>query len=162
MTWRGTTTIPDRLFACLPYLLPLFGAIRFGYISGLIDLLGLQWLYFVVAPVIFVYSILGNYASLIIFFALFLLVVRNEKINHFIRYNTMQALLLDIILYLCGLVLPVVGLLGAAAKMLLSTTLASTIFLGIFVAIVYSVAQSLMGRYAEIPTISEAVYAQVR
>jgi uncharacterized membrane protein len=47
------------------------------------------------------------FASLIIFFALYLGVVRNENISHFIRFNAMQAILLDIVLMLCGLVLPI-------------------------------------------------------
>jgi hypothetical protein len=41
-------------------------------------------------------------------------------------------------------------------------TLANTIFLGILAAVVYSVFQSLMGKYAEIPAISDAVHMQVR
>jgi hypothetical protein len=36
------------------------------------------------------------------------------------------------------------------------------VFLGVVAAVVYSVIQSAMGRYAEIPTISDAVYMQVR
>jgi len=30
MTWRGSTTIKDRIFACLPYLLPLIEVFAFG------------------------------------------------------------------------------------------------------------------------------------
>jgi hypothetical protein len=41
-------------------------------------------------------------------------------------------------------------------------TLASTIFLGIIAAVGFSVFQSVQGKYAEIPVISEAVYMQVR
>jgi hypothetical protein len=41
-------------------------------------------------------------------------------------------------------------------------TLYTTIFMGIVGAVVYSVFQSLNGRYAEIPAISDAVYMQVR
>lgn len=40
--------------------------------------------------------------------------------------------------------------------------ISNTIFLGIVAAVVYSVAQSLLGRYAEIPAISDAVHLQVR
>jgi len=45
---------------------------------------------------------------------------------------------------------------------LLTTTLFNTVFLGTLAAVIYSVAQSVLGRYAEIPTISEAAYSQVR
>ncbi len=160
MSWRGSTTITDRIFACLPYLLPLLdGVIGFGANSGLIQLLHLEWLFTVLAPVMVVYRILGPYADLIVFFGLFLLVVRNEKISHFIRFNTMQALLLDIVVYVCGIILRIVGLPGLDFAI---QVVASTIFIGILASVVYSVGQSLFGRYAEIPAISDAVYMQVR
>ncbi len=158
MSWRGSTTVRDRIFAILPYLLPLISAVGFGAFL-LKQFPALQVLLVLLEPVMVVYGLLGEYGELIVFFALFLLVVRNEKINHFIRFNTMQALLLEIVAYLCGIILRIVALPGIVFAI---QTLSTTIFLGIVAAIVYSVAQSLMGRYAEIPAISEAVYTQVR
>ena len=40
----------------------------------------------------------------LVFFALFLVVVRNNKLPHFVRFNAMQSILLDICLMLAGLV----------------------------------------------------------
>ncbi|MBD0328229.1 MAG: hypothetical protein ICV68_17550, partial [Pyrinomonadaceae bacterium] len=99
-------------------------------------------------------------ASLIIFFALYLGVVRNENISHFIRFNAMQAILLDIVLMLCGLVLPIFS--NGLQVALIAETLYNMVFLGAFAAFVYAVVQSLLGRYAEIPPLSDAVYMQVR
>jgi uncharacterized membrane protein len=158
MAWRGSTTVSDRLFACLPYLLPLIAALAFG-ISLFTEFPALAVLFLPLQPVLTIYGILGPYSELIIFFLLFFLVVRNERIPHFIRFNTMQALLLDIVAYLCGIILRLVALPGIAFA---AQTLSTTIFLGIVAAVVYSVVQSLMGRYAEIPVISDAVYMQVR
>jgi hypothetical protein len=45
---------------------------------------------------------------------------------------------------------------------LLIDTLSNAIFLGTIAAVVYSVVQTALGRYAEIPTLSEAVHMQVR
>ncbi|MBD2205753.1 hypothetical protein H6G33_26615 [Calothrix sp. FACHB-1219] len=159
MTWRGSTTVSDRIFACLPYLLPLIDGLMFGYISLLRQFPALQVVFLPLQPIIAIYASLGQIGQLIVFFALFFLVVRNEKILHFIRYNTMQAILLDIIVFLCSIVLRVVALPGIDFAI---QTVASTIFLGLVAAVGYSVAQSLMGRYAEIPAISDAVYMQVR
>lgn len=158
MTWRGSTTVGDRILACLPYLLPLIDGLVFG-VSLLRQFPALQVLLLPLVPVIQIYESLGSIGQLIIFFALFILVVRNEKISHFIRFNTMQAILLDIIVFLCSIVLRIVALPGIDFAV---QTLASTVFLGIVAAVVYSVAQSLLGRYAEIPAISDAVYMQVR
>jgi uncharacterized membrane protein len=165
MTWRGSTTATDRIFACLPYLLPLLEVITLQ-LKICIKLSSCFLLDFPVVGIVVdklrvlveIYNI--PYAGLIIFFALFLLVVRNEKISHFIRFNTMQAILLDIVIFLFSILTDVVGVIvkgGFAIQ-----TLSTTIFLGIIVAVAYSVIQSLLGRYAEIPTISDAVYTQVR
>ncbi|MBW4643928.1 MAG: hypothetical protein KME23_13210 [Goleter apudmare HA4340-LM2] len=158
MSWRGSTTVSDRIFACLPYLLPLIDGLVFG-VSLLTQFPALQVLLLPLQPVIQIYGSLGSFGQLIVFFALFILVVRNEKVSHFIRFNTMQAILLDIIVFLCSIVLRIVALPGLDFAV---QTLASTVFLGIVAAVVYSVAQSLAGRYAEIPAISDAVYMQVR
>lgn len=163
MTLRGSTTVPDRIFACLAYLMPLleviirFSAPFFKLFPDLqIILLPLQ-------PLLQIYYLLSYslpFGSLILFFLLFFLVVRNENISHFIRFNTMQAILIDILLSLCGLILSFIlaPIVGAFAM----ETLTNTIFLGVVAAVIYSVVQTLLGRYAEIPTISEAVYMQVR
>jgi uncharacterized membrane protein len=159
MTWRGSTTVPDRIFASLPYLLPLIDGLVFGSFL-LRQFPPLQVLLFPLQPVLIIYGSLGSFGQLIVFFALFLLVVRNEKINHFIRFNTMQAILLDIVIFLCSILVRILGQLPGTGFAI--ETVANTIFLGVVVAVGYSVIQSVIGRYAEIPAISDAVYMQVR
>ena len=73
----------------------------------------------------------------------------------------MQAILIGIVLSLCGLILSFV-LAPAIGSGFIMDTLMNTIFLGVVVAFIYSVVQSALGRYAEIPTISDAVHMQVR
>ncbi|MFE1747583.1 Tic20 family protein [Coleofasciculus sp. H7-2] len=156
MTWRGSATTKDRIFACLPYLLPLLSVLPFGaYLFRQFPVLALILL--PLQPLLAIYTI--PFASLIIFFVLFLGVVRNEKISHFIRFNTMQALLIDIALFLCTMVLSI--LTPALGTGLVGQTLFNVVFLGTLAACAYSVVQSVLGRYAEIPGISEAVYSQV-
>jgi len=158
MSWRGSTTVPDRIFACLPYLLPVIEVFAYGRFF-LTQFPPLQLLFLPLLPLLTIYYNV-RFAGLIIFFALFIFVVRNERVSHFIRFNTMQAILLDIVIFLFGILTDIVGLAPGAGFAI--QTLSTTIFLGILVAVVYSVAQSIMGKYAEIPAISEAVYTQVR
>ncbi|MDB9378694.1 Tic20 family protein, partial [Nodularia sphaerocarpa] len=151
-------TVSDRIFACLPYLLPLVEGLAFGrFLFSQFPLLAV--LFLPLSPIQGIYASIP-FASLIIFFALLFLVVRNEKVSHFIRFNTMQAILLDIVLFLCSIVLQIVSSIPGAGFAL--ETIANTIFIGIVAAVVYSVAQSVLGRYAEIPAISDAVHMQVR
>lgn len=163
MTWRGSTTPQDRFFACLPYLLPLVDGVAFG-VYFFRQFPALEVLLLPLAPILIAYStldrVLFGFGGLIVFFALFLLVVRNESINHFIRFNAMQAILLDIILILCRFILRLFG--SGLGGGLIVETIYNVIFLGMIAAVVYAVVQSVMGRYAEIPTLSDAVYMQVR
>ena len=159
MTWRGSTDTKDRIFAALVYLLPLYSAFAFGiFIFQQIPFLGAA-LAIALYPLAFLYSSLGSFGSLIIFLVLFFAVVRNPRISHFIRFNTMQAILIDILVYLLGLVLGFVAR-GLGANLVVDT-LFNVVFLGAFAACVYSIIQSVIGKYAEIPTISEAAYSQV-
>ncbi|NEP43240.1 MAG: hypothetical protein F6K35_30060 [Okeania sp. SIO2H7] len=157
MTWRGSTTPSDRFFACLPYLLPLVEGLVFGsYLFR--EFPDLRIILLPLTPVLQLFAAIP-FAELIIFFGLYFLVVRNENISHFIRFNAMQAILLDIILVLCGLIFRIMS--GEIPGFILET-IYNTLFLGLIAAFVYVVVQSIRGQYAEIPGISDAVYMQVR
>lgn len=174
MTLRGVTTPQERLFGALPYLLPLVESLMFGaFFFKQFPAVG-GALLLVLSPVIALYSLVPL-MGLIIFFALFMLVVRNDNIAHFIRFNTMQSILLMICLSLCKvLIFSVFGpLLGLAMGPQLSVSVSGPseflveilfnfIFLGIFAAVVYSIVQVVRGHYPEIPTLSEMVHMQVR
>lgn len=157
MTWRGSTTVSDRIFASLPYLLPLVDGLMFGrFLFQQFPVL--QLLLIPLDPLMQIYSL--PFASLVIFFALYLGVVRNENISHFIRFNAMQAILLDIVLMLSGLVLRIFD--QGIQIQFIGETLNNMVFLGAVAAFFYAVVQSALGRYAEIPPLSDAVYMQVR
>ncbi len=158
MTWRGSTDFKDRIFASLPYILPLMYVLPFGvYLFNQFPLLRI--IYLPLTPLMPIFAI--PFASLIIFFILFAGVVRNERISHFIRFNTMQAILIDIALFLLSLILSYI-LVPIVGNGLIKETLYNVIFLGTLAACGYSMIQSWLGRYAEIPALSEAVYVQVR
>ncbi|HEY9817335.1 MAG TPA: Tic20 family protein [Candidatus Obscuribacterales bacterium] len=159
MTWRSsTTTVSDRIFACLPYLLPLIEGLTLGrFIFAQFP--ALQVVLIPIFPILQLYSSIP-FAGLIIFFALLLLVVRNPSISHFIRFNTMQAIMIDIIIIVSSLILSLLG--NGLSTGLIGETVNNVLFLGMIAAVGYSVVQSALGRYAEIPTISDAVNLQVR
>ena len=171
MTWRGNSTAMDRVFACLVYALPLADAYRIDFQYGQVIKL-LHAIPGVSVVMIPLDLLVGVYASIvsqipfgdfIAFMLIFALVVRNERIHHFIRFNAMQAILVGIALSLFSilwqLILNVVPILGGT---LIGSTLVSTLVLGGLAISVYSIVQAALGKYAEIPTISDAVYMQVR
>jgi len=159
MTWRGSTSAQDRLFASLVYIIPMLDALPFG-LRLLNDFFGISALIALSRiPLIQLYYL--PFVPFAVFIALYVLVVRSDSIAHFIRFNTMQAILISILLSLFSIIWQYVlaSILGGT---IIEQTLFSTVFLGVVAASGYSILQSAMGRYAEIPTLSEAAYAQVR
>jgi hypothetical protein len=172
MAWRGSTDTVDRVFACLPYILPIADSLIFAI--AFVSLLP------IVAPIVMplvsigsaynnaVGKILGpQFGDLIIFFALYLLVVRNQRIKHFIRFHTMQAMM-RVVIYLVGEFFKLINL--PVFDLILSPTplgmVLSLIFAGMFVVFagcyLYSIFCAIQGKYAEIPWISAAAYSQTQ
>jgi hypothetical protein len=157
MSWRNSVDSKDRIFATIVYFLPLIYVLPFGQFV-LTKLPFLALIYLPIKPIIeFYYGF--PFAGLIVFFLLFLTVVRNNNISYFIRFNTMQAILIDIFLILCGLVMQF--FLNGLGANLLTETIYNVLFLGTLGVCFYSMIQSALGRYADIPTISDAVKAQL-
>ena len=151
--------IKDRTISALVYLLPLVYALPFGLsLLRQFPLLGI--IYAPLTPLITLEFSLP-FAGLIIFFGLWFGIVRSDRFTYFVRFNTMQAILLDILLIVCSLVINVLAP-GLGRENLLIETLNNTIFLGALVACFYSIVQSARGVQAEIPAISDAVSSQIR
>lgn len=168
MVWRGRNSSKDRFFAALVYVLPLIEVLGFGTFF-FHELPFLRPIFFIpLSPFLAVYSILAGsipFFRLILFFVLLLTVVRNDRILHFIRFNTMQAILLMILTRLCQAILELLGIweqLTRLSSPLIWNALITTIFIAVTGAAIYAIVQSIRGLYAEIPLISEAAYSQVR
>jgi len=156
---KGRTRPPakDRLLAILPYLIPMMGCIAFTNDGFDFFPLTLQFLDFFTAPMMIFYS--NGFIPFCTFFGLFLAVVRNPKVPHFIRYNTMQAIMLDICIMLAGLIMQYLPLFLAVT--FFGALVEILAFVNGTYAILYSVWNAVQGLYPEIPIITEAVYAQV-
>ena len=167
MVRRSSVDYLDRLYASLPYILPIGAVVGFG------AFLFLQFppLMTIFLPVLYVNKILSisiiDFISIrfVAWFCVFIFVVRNYKVNHFIRFNAMQALLLDIIVALVGALTELLALiLGKLAFFpFMLQIIASVTFLGITAASVYSIFECIRGKYADkIPVISDVGYSQIR
>jgi len=166
MSWRGSVSPSDRIFSCLTYLLPLLDVM--GLVGGVLISSGsfltplLVAIFLPLSPLFSFYYGFGGFMPLIIFFALYMLVVRNESVPHFIRFNAMQSILIGIALSLFSILWQFIFSSLFSTSSLVTQTIFNTVFLAVIAAVGYSIVQSALGRYAEIPTISEAAYTQVR
>ena len=152
-------TIPSwqRLLALLTYLLPWSDGLPFGRsLTSLFPVL--QWLSLPALPLVLVEQAIP-FGGFILFLVLFLGVVRNPRVPYFIRFNALQAILLDIILIVVSLAFNL--LLAPLGGNFAVRTLANTIFLGMLVLVLFGIIQCLRGKEADIPSLSEAVRMQL-
>ncbi|NJM45942.1 MAG: hypothetical protein HC860_06990 [Alkalinema sp. RU_4_3] len=179
MAWRGEGKIVDRFWSVLPYMMPLGDALPFvGAAAKVVP--GLKFvvvpLYYLALPYMLVEGMFASaipmLGSFLVFLLLFAVVVRNPRIPHFIRFNTIQAIIIGIAIALLSAVLQVIefpfslvpeGLLANASPLDYGfAVLGGTIFFVALGSICYSLFYVVQGKYADIPYISEASYSQVR
>ncbi|MDX2253949.1 MAG: Tic20 family protein [Pseudanabaenaceae cyanobacterium bins.39] len=166
MVRRSSVDPLNRFYACLPYLFPLAAAVLFGaFLFAQFPILVLIFL-----PILKVNQILSvqilDFISIrfVAWFCLFIFVVRNYRVNHFIRFNAMQGLLLDVVVMLMGAIVQVLEIVLGQLPFFpfMLQILASVTFLGITCAFCYGIWHCVFGRYAEMPVVSEVAYMQVR
>ena len=98
----GMVPIPDRIVALLPYLVPLLDGLRYSrfffsqFPQAIVLLTPLQ-------PIASMYFRIP-FAGLISFFAIYMGMAENRTLSRFVRFNAMQAIILDICLVLPGMV----------------------------------------------------------
>jgi len=151
-----TSPIWQRLLAALAYLLPWSHAFPFG--SNLFGLFpALQWLGLPILPIALLEQAVP-FGGLVLFLVLFLAVVRNSRVPYLIRFNVLQAILVDIVVVLISLAFQVLRL---NSLDFVGKTLSNTVFLGILVLVSFAMVQNLRGKEADIPGLSEAVRMQL-
>jgi uncharacterized membrane protein len=164
--WSRPITFWERLASCAPYLLPMAASAIYGGVLVeqfpvlLYGLLPLFWLYknILSFPVIPAIGISGEF---IIFLGFYFGLVRNRQIPHFIRFNTMQAILLQVFLFIAQVLLQLLGtIFNDMLPKAVGDVAVNTIFLGTVTACVYAIYKALRGQYAEIPTLSQAALIQ--
>lgn len=166
MTWQQSATPLHRFYSCLPYLLPMsagviYGAVLFQEFPLLIlPFFPLIWLYgnvlaFPLVPV------LGLTGEFFLFIGLYFLVVRDARVPHFVRFNTMQALLMQVVLFIAQLFLQVLEQLSSnSLPSVINSIFANTIFIGVVLLSGYAIYKSIKGEYSDIPTLSQAASFQ--
>jgi hypothetical protein len=167
MVRRSSVNYLDRLYASLPYLLPIVAVVSFG------AFLFIQFPPLTIAflPVFYLNKILSisiiDFISIrfVAWFCVFIFVVRSYKVNHFVRFNALQALLLDIIVAIAGALTELFSIVAGKLSFFpfIFQIIASVTFLGIVAAFIYSVFECVRGKYADkIPVVSDVAYSQIR
>ena len=150
----------QRVVAPLVYLLPWSDAIPFG--GPLFQQYPwMQWFTLPVLPLALLErSVPFGLGGLLLFFVLFLAVVRNPNVPYFLRFNTLQALLTDIVIMVLGFAFGIL-LRPIAGGSLLVSTLSSTVVVAVLAILLFAVVECWRGREPDLPGISQAVRMQL-
>ena len=147
----------QRLLGLLAYLLPWSDALSFG--RELYNLF--SWISYLALPATPVLLLERSipFGGFLLFLVLFLVVVRNPNVPYYLRFNVLQAILLDILLVVLALAFNV--LLSPLGNSLMIRTLNNTVFIGALVLVLYASIQCIRGKEADLPSLSEAVRMQL-
>jgi len=147
----------QRFLGLLAYLLPWSDALSFG--RELYNLF--PWISYLALPATPVLLLERSipFGGFLLFLVLFLVVVRNPNVPYYLRFNVLQAILLDIMLVVLALAFNV--LLSPLGNSLMIRTLNNTVFIGALVLVLYASIQCIRGKEADLPTLSEAVRMQL-
>lgn len=155
------TPIWQRLLAPLIYLLPWSQAIPFGLVpDGMFN--QFPMLKLLILPALPLIQLDRNvpFAGFVLFFVLFLAVVRNPNVPYFLRFNTLQALLTSIIVSVLQIGFTIL-LRPMAGGSLLTGTLSSTVVLAVLAVLLFAFVECFRGREPDLPGISQAVRMQL-
>ncbi|KAG0467599.1 hypothetical protein HPP92_019179 [Vanilla planifolia] len=151
---------PDRLISAACYLYPFLDGVHFGRFL-LLQFPPFQLFLLPFSPAIRLFRA-SPLIPLLLFLTLYFAVVRNpSSFSRYVRFNTMQAIVLDVLLIFPDLIehsfAPQDGI-GLNIVM----SIDSTVFLFLLISLVYGSTTCLMGQVPRLPIVAEAADRQMR
>ncbi|XP_057529440.1 protein TIC 20-v, chloroplastic-like [Amaranthus tricolor] len=149
---------PDKLISAICYFYPFFDGIQYGkYVVT--QFTPLQVLLQPLIPAIKVYKSFPL-NGVLVFFTLYFVVVRNSNFSRFVRFNTMQAIVLDVLLIFPDLLERTFNPKdGIGLDLMMS--LDSTVFLFLLVCLIYGSSICALGQIPRLPIVADAAERQV-
>ncbi|XP_022149956.1 protein TIC 20-II, chloroplastic-like [Momordica charantia] len=153
------TPATDRLVSAVAYTLPFFNSLQYGrFLFAQHPALGVAF-----QPLL---PVLGLYRSIphstfVAFFALYLGVVRNPAFSHYVRFNSMQAVTLDVLLVVPLLIQRILSPGRAGIGFQIMVWGHNGLFVFSVLCFVYSLVSCLLGRTPHLPLVADAAARQI-
>ncbi|KAI3504375.1 hypothetical protein L1887_25809 [Cichorium endivia] len=149
---------PDRLISAVCYFYPFFDGIQYGkYVITQFSFI--QTLIQPLVPAIRVFKSFP-FNGFLVFLTLYFVVVRNPNFSRYVRFNTMQAIVLDVLLIFPDLLERTFNPKdGIGLDLLMSVD--STVFLFLLVSLIYGSSSCFLGQVPRLPIVAEAADRQV-
>jgi hypothetical protein len=148
----------ERVIAAIGYFLPFFDGIQYGRYFFL-QYPAAERLLQPLFPLLQAYKSFP-YSNFIAFFALYLAIVRNPRFSRYVRFNTMQAVVLDVLLIFPSLVERTFTPRGGIGFELL-IIFYNTTFLFLLACFLFGVFSCLLGKTPRLPIVADAADVQV-
>lgn len=153
------TPATDRLLSAASYFFPFFNGLQYGrFVLSQYPILAVP-----LKPILPLLSLYHSipYASFISFFALYLGVVQNPSFSRYVRFNALQALVLDVLLVVPLLVQRILspGRTGLGLKLTIWGY--NALFVFVVVCFIYGLVFSVLGKTPYLPFVAEAAGRQL-
>ncbi|GAB4845957.1 Protein TIC 20-v, chloroplastic [Ancistrocladus abbreviatus] len=148
----------DRLISAICYFYPFFDGIQYGkYV--ITQFTPIQALIQPLFPAIRAFKSFP-FNGFLVFLTLYFVVVRNPNFSRYVRFNTMQAIVLDVLLIFPDLLERTFNPRdGLGLDLIMS--LDSTVFLFLLVSLIYGSSSCALGQVPRLPIVAEAAEMQV-
>lgn len=159
MSYQGPVPASERLFSSLAYALPFFNSLHYGrFLFARFPSLG-----FAIEPLLPLLAAYRAvpYASFVAFFALYLGVVRNPIFGRYVRFNAMQAVVLDVFLALPTLVQRILGTPAGGIGFRVLEWGYNGIFAFAVASFLYGVVACVLGKTPYLPIVAAAADRQL-
>lgn len=154
-----TTPATDRLISAASYFFPLLNGVQYGrFLMAQYPILTVP-----LKPIFPLLSLYHSvpYASFISFFAVYLGIVRNPSFSRYVRFNALQALVLDVLLVLPLLIQRIFSPGRTGLGMKLTIWMYNGLFVFVVACFVYGVVSSVLGKTPYLPFVGEATGRQL-
>ncbi len=150
-------TLQGKILGILLYMIPWADSLSFGN-HLFVKYPFTQIIQIPAIPIIIIERLLP-FGNLLLFLAIFLGLVRNNKVSYFLRFNALQSLLLNIGIIIISFIVEI--FFTPFSSTLIIRTLSSTLLISLFSIITYCMWSCTQGKEPNLPVISEATKLQL-
>ena len=150
-------TLQGKMLGILLYIIPWADCLSFGN-HLFVKYPFTQIIQIPAIPIIIIERLLP-FGNLLLFLAIFLGLVRNNKVSYFLRFNALQSLLLNIGIIIISFIVEI--FFTPFSSTLIIRTLSSTLLISLFSMITYCMWSCTQGKEPNLPVISEATKLQL-
>ena len=150
-------SIGERVLGVVLYMIPWSDAITFG--NNLFIKYPLTQIIQVPAIPIILIERSIPFGSLLLFLAIFIGLVKNNKVSYFLRFNALQSLLINIGIIIVSFIFEIIF--SSFSNTLIIRTFSSTLLISLFSMILYCVWSCTQGNEPNLPGISQAAKMQL-